>query len=107
MPSFFAHFFAVGRERDAIARISMSFDFIMPGRTFSQPMRAVEITPQRTGFFTARFAISLPPRKNRGRQANRSRGKWQGVVRKADRISLAEVHRRFGTTRQTSAPRRE
>src|SRR6185436_1976631 len=59
MPSFFAHFFAVGRAREAIARISMSFDFIIPGRTFSQPMRAVEITPQRTGFFAAAFAMVI------------------------------------------------
>ena len=40
-----------------------SFDFIMPGRTFSQPMRAVEITPQRTGFFTALFAIVCLPER--------------------------------------------
>ena len=67
MPSFFAHFLAVGSAREAIARISMSFDFIMPGRTFSQPMRAVEITPQRTGFFAAAFAMVIAsPRNCRG-----------------------------------------
>src|SRR6202011_1461370 len=60
MPSFFAHFLAVGSDRDAIARISISFDFIMPGRTFSQPMRAVEITPQRTGLNPGIFYCALP-----------------------------------------------
>src|SRR5689334_14384746 len=60
MPSFLAHFLAVGNVREEMARTSRSLLFIRPGMTFSQPIRAVEITPQRTGSaFTALLAIAV------------------------------------------------
>jgi hypothetical protein len=50
MPSLAAAAWADFSFRDDIATISILALFIMPGRTFSMPILAVEITPHFTGF---------------------------------------------------------
>src|SRR6185369_2038404 len=55
MPSLRAQLLARFSSRDAIARILISRLFSMPGSTFATPIRAVLITPHRTGSMAASF----------------------------------------------------
>ena len=57
MPSFLAAASALACERDAIAAISISRLFIMPGITFSIPIFAVLMMPHLTGFIILLLAV--------------------------------------------------
>ena len=52
MPNLAAAAWADLSLREEMATISISLLFIMPGRTFSMPILAVEIIPHFTGFMT-------------------------------------------------------
>ena len=101
MPSFRAAFFAVGSEREAIARTSISLLFSMPGMTFSVPILAVEIMPQRTGPFLPLLRFTLLPclktprrigaARPRRRSGNRFRGEMaSAMAQKSCRTGSAE-----------------